>query len=190
MTQNKQTLSITNALRFPRMLTDGRIALRPLSGSDSAALFGYRSLPEVTRFQPWQPVSVADVDAFIGQYSPTGKMKLDSWWQIGIYLTHNGILIGDLGICPRAAETEIGFTLNPAYAGNGYARMAVNLLLDFARNRLQTPQIIARTAPANDRSINLLQKCGFRKEGVIPSGSFVNGKWCDDVIFIRKFISA
>lgn len=48
----------------PEITTD-RLTLSPQSASDAEGLFAYRSLPEVSRYQGWEPRSLADAQDFI-----------------------------------------------------------------------------------------------------------------------------
>jgi hypothetical protein len=48
-------------------LSTQRLLIRPVVLADAEAVFGYRSLPQVSRFQSWLPASVGDVVDYIGK---------------------------------------------------------------------------------------------------------------------------
>lgn len=74
-------------------------------------------------------------------------------------------LIGDLYVKESEKATEIGFTISPAFSGQGYAKEAVAGLLAYKRS-VSGKRIIAETQPENLASVRLLKKLGFREDGV------------------------
>ncbi|HEX3248416.1 MAG TPA: GNAT family N-acetyltransferase [Pyrinomonadaceae bacterium] len=77
--------------------------------------------------------------------------------------------IGMCGLLKRAElpEPDIGFALMPDFWNKGFAFEAATAVLNDARERLKLQRILAITSLDNDASINLLQRLGFRFEGVI-----------------------
>ena len=72
-------------LQAPEIVTD-RLILRPLSAADSEALFAYRSLPEVCRYQSWEPTSLQEAVSFIEDLGRTEFDTSGTWFQLGIRL--------------------------------------------------------------------------------------------------------
>lgn len=115
----------------PDIATD-RLILTPLSAADSHALFAYRSLPEVCRYQSWEPVRVEDAVSFIESLQSVEFDSAGTWFQFGVHLRGSGELIGDLGVhfLEDRAQVEVGFTLAPVAQGRGLGTEAVVGLLD------------------------------------------------------------
>ena len=67
----------------------------------------------------------------------------------------------DYKYVPRDGVTEVGYGLNPVYAGHGYMTEALTAFLSFGRG-LGIGTVRADTAPDNLRSQRVLIKCGFR----------------------------
>lgn len=149
-------------------------------------MYRYRSDPEVSRYQGWRPEAVAEVEQFIRKIRHTGFNVVDTWFQLGIYLLAGRRLIGDLGIHflpPENQQTEIGFTVSPAFQRRGYAVEAVQALIEYLFQTLHKRRIVASVDPRNTASIALLEKLAFRKEAHFRESLYIDGEWVDDVIY-------
>ena len=83
------------------------------------------------------------------------------------------ILRGSLQSC------YIGYYLDQQQNGKGYMTEAVKLAVDFAFKVLELHRIEAGVMPYNIRSIKVLEKAGFHKEGIAVKNVKINGKWED-----------
>jgi len=63
-------------------------------------------------------------------------------------------------------DPDIGFALLPDFWNKGFAFEASTAVLNDARERLNLQRILAITSVDNHASINLLQRLGFRFEGL------------------------
>ena len=66
-----------------------------------------------------------------------------------------------------------------AFAGQGLMTDAVRKTVDHAFTGLGLHRLEANIQPANQRSIALVKRVGFRKEGVSPRYLKIDGVWCD-----------
>ena len=81
-------------------------------------------------------------------------------------LKDGGAAVGDVGFKGLAdGVAEIGYGVLPEHAGNGYATEATRALCAWAFEN-GASIIEAETAPGNDASRRVLQKCGFVPTGV------------------------
>ncbi len=159
-----------------------RTLLRPLSHEDALALFNYRSLPEVARFQGWCPQSVRDAEEFISRSTHRENCPEGRWQQFGIFLAEAATLIGDCGYCAQAdQQAEIGFTIAPPFQRKGLGREAVSALLQFLRARCGVLRVIAHTDPDNRASRGLLEGLGFQQELLLKRHVLIRGEWKDDL---------
>lgn len=60
---------------------------------------------------------------------------------------------------------EIGYGLDPARRGQGYAIEAVRAMFDWAAERFAVTSFRASISPDNERSVNLVRKLGMRRVG-------------------------
>jgi aminoglycoside 6'-N-acetyltransferase len=165
------------------LISTERLVLRRFRAEDAPALSAYRSVPEVARYQSWDaPVSLeaaaASVKAFAG-----GDPLAPGWFQYAINL--DGVLIGDLGLNlhDNLMQADLGFTLAPAYQGQGYATEAVRGLLDHLFTERNLHRVAAECDARNVSSAQLLTRLGFRQEGLLREATWFKGEWTDDLLF-------
>ncbi len=83
---------------------------------------------------------------------------------------------------PAQAGT-LGYWIGAPYARQGYMREAITALVHHAFERLDLSRIEAACLPENDASRRLLEKCGFKYEGVAQSSLQINGRWRTHVLY-------
>ena len=95
-----------------------------------------------------------------------------------------GITLGNIrhGV---AQSGHIGYWIGEPYAGKGYMLEALNLLATFAFDTLRLHRIEAACIPSNTRSIRVLDKAGFQREGLLRSYLRINGIWQDHFLYAR-----
>ena len=80
-------------------------------------------------------------------------------------------------------KAEIGYRIGKEYTGRGYGEKAVKLALYDAANKYKLHRIEAGVSTENIASQKVLIKNGFSKVGTYNKYIFLNGKWCDSIIF-------
>lgn len=93
-----------------------------------------------------------------------------------------GITIGNIryGVAQTA---QIGYWMGERYAGKGYMQDAIQALISYAFDQMRLHRIEAACIPSNARSIHVLQKAGFTREGLLRSYLRINGVWQDHFIY-------
>ena len=79
-------------------------------------------------------------------------------------------------------RAEIGFILAREFWGRGLATEAVRRALAFAFGEMDLHRVEADVDPANEASLILLERLGFRREGVLRDRWFTFGSWKDSVM--------
>ena len=165
------------------VLQTDRLLLRPLTLADAEAFFRYRSLPEVCRFQSFQPKTRSEIEAFLRDNACELPDVPSTWRQIAVCLL-DGTLIGDVGLHTLDEwQLEIGYTLAPEHQGKGYATEALAALLKQAFSVSGKHRVIASVDPENRASIRLLERLGFRQEAHFRKSYRMNGAWVDDCVY-------
>lgn len=160
-----------------------RLRIRSLTRTDAEAFFRYRSLPEVCRYQSWQPKSLAEIEAFLLENEHTTIETQNAWHQLAVCLP-DGTLIGDIGLHVLDEwQLELGYTLSPAYQGHGYATEAVASVLREAFAVWGRHRVTASVDPENAASVRLLERLGFRKEAHFRKSFRKDGEWYDDCVY-------
>ena len=161
-----------------------RLLIRTLEMKDKDDFLKYRSLPEVYKYQTWRPKNINEIKNFICKNVAVNLNTANTWLQLAICLD-DGQLIGDLGILflDDNFQVKIGITISPAYQGNGYAIEAAKAVISYLFNDLKKHRVTASVDPDNNRSINLLENLGLRKEAHFIKNFRMNDKWYDDCIY-------
>jgi [ribosomal protein S5]-alanine N-acetyltransferase len=73
----------------------------------------------------------------------------------------------------------LGFYALAHDAGGGYMTEGLGLVLRHAFGPMKLHRLEANIQPANERSIALVKRCGFRLEGFSPRYLKVGGRWRD-----------
>ena len=77
----------------------------------------------------------------------------------------------------------LGYWIGERFARQGYMHDAVRALVPFIFSTLGLHRIEAACLPTNEPSKSLLQKAGFRQEGLARKFLQINGEWRDHVLF-------
>ena len=160
-----------------------RLTLRRFTTADAEAFAAYRSDPDIARYQSWDaPLPRSEAVRKVEEFAQ-GDPAAPGWFQYAVDL--DGVLIGDLGLNldENLMQAELGFTLASAYQGRGYATEAVRGLLDDVFIERKLHRVSAECDARNTASARLLERVGFKQEGLRLSNSWFKGEWTDDLLF-------
>jgi RimJ/RimL family protein N-acetyltransferase len=165
-----------------------RLYLRPLREADVPDLLSYHSSPEVHQYLPMGPMDADGVRQRLrhGLWSRTALEEEGEILFLGVELVATGELIGDMMLRWVSAKEqcgEIGYVINPAHGGNGYATEAAHAIFGLAFHDLGLHRMIARIDPRNTASLRLAQRLGMRKEAHLVENHWHQDGWADEVDF-------
>ncbi len=83
---------------------------------------------------------------------------------------------------PSQAGT-CGYWVGAAYARQGYMREALSAVVNYAFTDLDLSRVESACLPENEASRAVLEKCGFKYEGVAQSYLQINGRWRNHVLY-------
>ena len=83
---------------------------------------------------------------------------------------------------PAQAGT-LGYWVGETFARKGYMREAIQAVVHHAFETQDLSRIEAACLPENAASRGLLEKCGFKYEGVAQSYLQINGRWRNHVLY-------
>ena len=161
-------------------ITTSRLLLRNLRPADQIDFHRYRANPDVTRYQSFEPMTLAEAAAFIEQQQNKVFGTPGEWVQYGIEHRETGQLVGDCALHLHEDDSrigEIGITLAPLAQGQGYAGETMRALLHFLFTSQQVRRVVETVDAENTASIKLLESVGFRQEGHFIENIFFKGKW-------------
>ena len=145
-----------------------RLVLRPLRLEDAEAVWKYRQLPDVSMWTGSRSPEYASFEErFLTPESLSGTVVVE----------HDGRVVGDLmvkiedgwsqhEVKDQAAQSqaELGWTLDPAFAGRGLATEAVRALFGICFDGLGLRRVTALCFSANEPSWRLMERVGMRRE--------------------------
>lgn len=77
----------------------------------------------------------------------------------------------------------IGYFIDSHFTGRGYGTWATEQVVRFAFERAGLHRVEASVMPCNMASQRVLEKCGFRREGLARRYLKIQGKWEDHYIY-------
>jgi [ribosomal protein S5]-alanine N-acetyltransferase len=180
----------------------------PFLRRTSLALKGDRvtlKLPQASDYREWAALRAAS-RAFLEPWEPRwapDELERSAWRQrlsrymedhgsgtalpFFIFENASGALIGGItlgNIRYGVAQTgQIGYWIGERYAGQGLMLEALGLLVHHAFGELRLHRIEAACIPDNLRSLRLLEKAGFQREGLLRSYLRINGIWQDHYLY-------
>lgn len=171
---------------FPQLETD-RLILREMALDDVEFYFRH-----------FDNDKVIEGCCFLGPKSLEAAKKELELYCIRTFKENRGIrwgivrkggnkLIGTCGYYDwnkAARRAEIGCDLDPAYWGQGIMTEAFRAVLKYGFEKMVLNRIQAIIDSENTRSLKLVHRLGFKKEGVLRQRSYFRGQFRDDVCFL------
>jgi ribosomal-protein-alanine N-acetyltransferase len=165
---------------FPSLETE-RLILRPLTLEDTDFVFRHFSDPAVTQYLLDEPpvTELAQAQEIIQFYlEPAGK-TYNRW---GLIQRSDQQLIGTCGYHKwdrRYFRAEIGYDLSPDFWGQGYMAEALRAIIQNGFEHMGLNRIDALVYIENNRSCRLLQRLGFKQEGILRDYFCLDAKFYD-----------
>ena len=172
-------------------LDGGRTAIRPLALSDvdefAAAVAANRAHTE-----PWEPIHAEAHYTRAGQ-AETLRRDVEAW-ELGTGYAFSVVdrenhdrIIGRiaLGNVVHGAwrNATLGYWVAADAGGRGHAAAAARLICAFAFEHAGLHRVQPAVIPRNVRSIRVVEKAGFRREGRALRYLNIAGRWEDHEIF-------
>ena len=165
---------------FP-IIETSRLILREVKKEDAFDMFTYLSDIDVVKpmgLEPFQ--TVKDAWDEINWYTSIYEEGTGIRW--GITLKDSGKVIGSCGflnMLTKHSRAEIGYELSKDYWGKGIASEALEAVVKYGYHHYQLERIEALIEPANLSSQKLVEKQGFKREGLLRHYEFTCGKFDD-----------
>ncbi len=166
-------------------LNTPRLRLRPFAQTDTDAIFALQSNPRVLRYwdEPaWKTRSQAE--RFIvrcGEIEQEGAGA-----RLAIERGDDSAFIGWCGFGgwnPVYRSARMGYCLDEAAWGQGFATEAADAVLQWAFDTLDLNRVQAETDTRNTASSRVLEKLGFVREGTLREDCIVDGEVSDSWVY-------
>jgi RimJ/RimL family protein N-acetyltransferase len=167
-------------------LTDGVITLRPLRPADAPAMYALHTLPDVVASSV-PPIAPDREEVDLRCARSGARWLAGERADLVILDAASGEYAGEIGLYyqePQTGQAMIGYSMLPTWRRRGYAARAARLLADWVFRHTGIGRLIAGTSPTNTGSQRVLERAGFRREGLLHGRlPVVNGTRVDDVLY-------
>lgn len=171
-------------MEFPVLETE-RLILRQITEEDAEDLFINFSNAEVMKHYGSEPLeNIEEVRGLIHSFHLGFNDHKGIRW--GIQLKNKKSLIGTVGfhaVSSKHRRAEIGYELNQSYWGQGIAKEAIAMAVEYGLKEMNLKRIGAIVFLENRPSNELLLKLGFQKEGILRSYLIQDGVSYDTNVY-------
>jgi RimJ/RimL family protein N-acetyltransferase len=109
--------------------------------------------------------------------------------QVTFAIEYKGDFAGCIGLVKQTdiykLTAEVGYWIGEPYWGLGIATQSVNLIVDYGFNQLGLVRVYTGVFDYNTASQRVLEKAGFRLEGISEKSVLKNGKICNEYRYAK-----
>jgi [ribosomal protein S5]-alanine N-acetyltransferase len=176
---------------WPARLSYGPVQLHPLRRRDAAEWSRLR-LANEEWLAPWEPTSVVP---WRPRHTPAAyrvmrrvvARRARLGLAVPLAIRVDGRLVGQVTLdnIVRGAmrSAHLCYWIDRAVAGRGLATLAVALVCDHAFGEVGLHRVQADIRPENVRSQRLVERLGFRQEGLLRRYLDIDGDWRDHLSY-------
>ena len=168
-------------------LTHGALTVRLLRQRDAKTLerliLGNREW-----LRPWEATNPYGPNSFDIKAMVRGLIRqLDDQSGLPCLIELDGEIVGQLNVANilygSVSSAVIGYWVVPEAAGKGVTPTAVALVTDYLFNSVGLHRVEIDIRPENTASLRIVEKLGFRYEGLKERYIHINGAWRDHYVF-------
>ncbi|MGI9196937.1 MAG: GNAT family N-acetyltransferase [Candidatus Nanopelagicales bacterium] len=174
---------------WPARLQDGNVGLRPLRLRDASAWRDVRTR-NARWLRPWEatvPPIDQDVPHTYGAMVRRLRAEAREGRTLPFALTYNGEFAGQVTVGGIARGSllggYIGYWIDESLAGRGIMPTAVALATDHCFEAVGLHRVEINIRPENAASLRVVEKLGFRYEGIRERYLHIDGHWRDHATY-------
>lgn len=167
-----------------------RLILRPLTHGDFVA---WTELRDASRdfLIPWEPTWASDHltrKGFTNRvYWVNRSVSQGTALPLIIIRASDNVLVGAITLDNirrgPAQSATCGYWIGAPFARHGYMREALSAVVEHAFIEMDLSRLEAGCLPENAPSRGVLERCGFKYEGVAQAYLQINGRWRNHVLY-------
>ena len=177
-------------LRRRTVIETPRLTLRLPQHGDYSAWSALRQASQGF-LTPWEPVWAADHlsrKSFTGRVAWANRSDIEgTGLPLFVIRREDQMLLGGITLDyirrGPAQSGTIGYWMGEPFTRQAYMREAIEALCHHAFTRMDLSRIEAACLPENTPSRALLEKCGFKYEGVAQAYLQIAGRWRNHVLY-------
>jgi ribosomal-protein-alanine N-acetyltransferase len=170
---------------FPQLQTDN-LLLRELRPEDAGHVFSVFSDPEVTRHYDLDTfVEQSQAEDLVERFRRRFRQQIGLRWAIAPGQDAD-VVLGTCGFniwIPSSRRALLGYDLGQRHWRQGIMTEALGAVLRFGFETMGLNRVEALVFLENAASHGLLQKLGFRREGVLREYEYLKGCFVDMVMY-------
>lgn len=174
---------------WPATLADGRVGLRPIRMRDASAWYMLRRRNH-DWLTPWEATAPEAPDAAAFSFAAmVRRLRRDArdGRLLPFIVTYEGRLVGQLTVAHvtwgSMRSASLGYWIDRDHAGRGIIPTAVALATDHCFRTVGLHRVEVAMRPENHASRRVVEKLGFRFEGVRPRYLHIDGEWRDHLVY-------
>ncbi|GIG28961.1 GNAT family N-acetyltransferase [Cellulomonas marina] len=177
------------ATGWPAVLVEGGVRLRPLRWRDQHAWMALRARNAdwLLRWDATSPVLVQGPRPTFGQFVRSLSAQARAGTTLPFAVDLDGELVGQLTVSSiqygSLRSGSIGYWVSEHVAGRGTIPTAVAMVTDHCFDVLGLHRVEINIRPENGPSLRVVEKLGFRDEGLRERYLHIQGAWCDHRTF-------
>lgn len=170
-------------------LVGERVLLRPARPEDADALAeGFQQDPNMGAMLGIEPEH-ENAEWLRGTFpaEDQGDEQRTSYWFV-IEDLASGELVGEIGLVGISRPNRragLSVLVLPGFRRAGVGREAIELLVRWSQNELDTHRVELHTLPENVAMQRLAEAAGFQREGILREYSFERGRFRDNIVYAR-----
>lgn len=142
--------------------------------------------------RPWEATNPDGPNSFDIKGQIRGLLKqMDQHQGLPLVIEHDGEIVGQLNVSNilygSVASAILGYWIAPEAAGKSITPTAVALATDYLFNVVGLHRVEIDIRPENAASLRVVEKLGFRYEGLKERFIHINGDWRDHFIFALTY---
>lgn len=160
--------------------------------AEAAADYYRRNREAHARWNPPQTDATFSVEGqrerLAGNAAAIAAGTLVGWWLFAREAPHRAIGQIHLSQIARGpfCNAMLGYSIDTEHEGRGLMREALEAVLADAFDRVGLHRLQANVRPENLRSLALLDRLGFEREGLARDYLFIDGAWRDHVMTAKR----
>ena len=176
----------------PTALETQRLVLEPYTEAHAAQILDYY-VRNRAHLEPWEPIRAPQFSTLDFHRDECTKAerarRRDEYVRFAAFSRDDGALVAlfNLWNIRRGVIycAIIGYSVDEAHVGRGFATEAGAAVVDYAFGRLNLHRLETSYHPRNERSGRVLRKLGFAVEGYAREYLRMRGGWQDAILVSR-----
>jgi [ribosomal protein S5]-alanine N-acetyltransferase len=172
-------------------LLDAPVGLRPVQVKD-ASVWRETRVRNATWLRPWEPTNPetplyrTSLGPYIGM-ARTMRKEARQGMTLPWVVTYGGRFAGQLTVGSivwgSSRSGQVGYWVDEAYAGRGLTPTALAMAIDHCFFVVGLHRVEATIRPENHASRRVVEKLGFRDEGLRRRSLHIDGTWRDHLSY-------